>query len=223
MLNGWHTRAMTTLRRLFLPVGIAPIAGISAAGTMLWWPESSPPTQEMVGTVLPNARALPAVDLSRHDGEPWQAAHPDAQWQFVFFGFTHCPDVCPTTLADLAGMQQRLNQAGSQSTPEVVFISVDPGRDTLSRLERYVGHFHDDFVGVTGEREAIDTLTRALGISYTLHEPNADGDYAVDHSAAILLIDPSGQLRALWQPPHGRAVLAEEFMQIKKRFKGARG
>ena len=109
------------------------------------------------------------------------------------------------------------------ATPDVVFISVDPDRDSLQRLEDYVGHFHEDFIGVTGGRDAIDTLTQSLGIAYKLHEPDASGQYAVDHSAAILLINPQGQLQALWQPPHGRSVLAEEFQLIRQRVSAGQG
>ena len=94
---------------------------------------------------------------------------------------------------------------------------MDPARDTPALLGQYVSHFHDDFLGLSGERQAIDTLTESLGIAYTLHPPDENGDYAVDHSAAILLIDPRGRLRALWQPPHGRDVLAREFRQIRQQ------
>ena len=211
------------------PVGlfitVALVAGLSAAGAMMFWPgpESGAdrPSQEMVGTVLPQARALPEVTLTDHEGGPWTSADLTGRWQYLFFGFTHCPDVCPMTLATLAGAVQALKTDGAGAMPEVVFVTVDPERDTPAAMENYVGHFNDAFVGVTGGREEIDRLTDALGISYTLHEPDENGDYAVDHSAAILLIDPQGRLRALWQPPHGRDVLAEEYRRIQQRFPSA--
>jgi len=208
---------MKMIKHIGLVLGVAFVAAASAAATMLWLPtNSSNDAQSLVATALPQAREIPAVTLTQHTGEPWQVEHPQGRWQMVFFGFTFCPDVCPTTLADLAGMLERLDTPPA-ATPDVVFISVDPNRDSLQRLEDYVGHFHEDFIGVTGGRDAIDTLTQSLGIAYQLHEPDASGQYAVDHSAAILLINPQGQLQALWQPPHGRSVLAEEFQLIRQR------
>ena len=202
---------------------VALVAGLSAAGAMMFWPEPGRDLrpEELVGTVLPQARALPEVSLEDHDGDSWTQADLNGRWHYLFFGFTHCPDVCPMTLATLAGAMQQLESDGVEEMPEVVFVTVDPRRDTPAAMANYVEHFHDDFVGVTGAREEIDRLTQSLGISYTLHEPDANGDYAVDHSAAILLIDPQGRLRALWQPPHGRDVLAEEYRRIQQRFPSA--
>ena len=196
-------------------------AVIGGVATALWSgtdADTDPDDGDTVGTVLPQARELPTVTLTDHEGERWTNAALEGQWQFLFFGFTHCPDVCPLTLATLAGTLDRIEQSGTEVMPEVVFVSVDPRRDDPAAMQSYLGHFHDDFVGVTGERSEIDRLTGALGISYRIHEPDSHGDYAVDHSAAILLIDPRGRLRALWQPPHGREVLADEFRQIRQQF-----
>ena len=217
---------MSTMKnnsRVGLFVTVALVAGLSAAGAMMFWPAPAPESrsQAMVGTVLPEARALPAVTLTDHDGETWTPADLAGGWHYLFFGFTHCPDVCPMTLATLAGAMQQLENEAADALPEVVFVTVDPQRDTPATMKNYVSHFHDDFVGITGAPDEIDRLTDALGISYALHEPDENGDYAVDHSAAILLIDPQGRLRALWQPPHGREVLAEEYLRIHDRFPSA--
>ncbi len=227
----WHNARMPAVRSFALPLIVAFVAAIAAAATVLLWPAPEHASSRdsntavnadrgLVATVLPRPRSLPAVTLTAPDGRRWTTSDLSGNWHFLFFGFTHCPDVCPMTLADLAGTLQRLADNGTRPLPGVVFVSVDPGRDTPERLGDYVSHFHDDVVGLTGERDAIDTLTSALGISYTLHAPDANGDYAVDHSAAILLLDPEGRLRALWQPPHGREVLAEEFRQIQQRHGG---
>ncbi|WP_195759479.1 SCO family protein [Spiribacter sp. 2438] len=221
---------MADRTRLILALGAAVTAAVIAAGLTVIGSgsgpgdsaEPHPPARmsdaEQVGTVLPEPRPLPDVTLVRPNGTPWNTADLQENWHFLFFGFTHCPDVCPMTLADLAGAIRELRTSGEPVIPDVVLVSVDPQRDTPERLGQYVGHFSDDFLGVTGDRSAIDTLTGALGISYTLHEPDGDGHYAVDHTAAILLIDPQGRLRALWNPPHGRQTIADEFRQIHRQF-----
>ncbi len=192
------------------------LAGVMAAAAVTLWPE--PQSPEMVGTVFPQPRTVPDVELVDHTNSPWNPAELQGGWELVFFGFTHCPDVCPMTLATLAGSLSHLQASGAQVLPKVVFISVDPGRDNPAQLGTYVQHFNEDFVGVTGKQETIDTLTRALGIAYSLGEPDENGDYPVDHSAAILLINPDGRLQALWQPPHGREVIAEEFLRIQSAY-----
>jgi len=213
---------MVTASPIRLALIVALATALVAGAVTALWPSDAPPQgmppDEAVGTVLPEARDLPTVSLTDHDGGDWTQADFEGRWQYLFFGFTHCPDVCPMTLATLAGALERLEQADVERLPEVVFVSVDPQRDTPAAMKTYVEHFNDDFIGVTGERDSIDQLASALGISYTLHEPDSSGDYAVDHSAAILLIDPQGRLRALWQPPHGRDVLADEFRQIRQRY-----
>ncbi|WP_165385678.1 SCO family protein [Spiribacter vilamensis] len=206
--------------RLFALVAV--VAAVIAGVVTAFWPQaetgSGADSGDAVGTVLPEARELPSVTLTNDEGERWTNAALEGEWQYLFFGFTNCPDVCPLTLATLAGALDRLDESDAEVIPEVVFVSVDPQRDKPAAIKTYLEHFHDDFIGVTGERAAIDRLTGALGISYKLHEPDSNGDYAVDHSAAILLIDPRGRLRALWQPPHGRDVLADEFRQIRQQF-----
>ncbi|AUB78788.1 hypothetical protein BBH56_06520 [Spiribacter roseus] len=218
----WHNTPMMNVSPIRLALGVALATALIAGALTALWPSDAPPERldpdEAVGTVLPEARDLPAVTLTDHDGGDWTASDFEGRWQYLFFGFTHCPDVCPMTLATLAGALERLEQADVERLPGVVFVSVDPQRDTPAAMETYVEHFSDDFIGVTGQRDAIDRLTSALGISYTLHEPDSEGDYAVDHSAAILLIDPQGRLRALWQPPHGRDVLADEFRRIRGQY-----
>ncbi len=208
------------LRLITTAAAVALLAALVAAAGAWMWRDQGPAPSEPVGTVFPTARALPAFELENHHGEPWTRASLQGDWQLLFFGFTNCPDVCPMTLATLAGAVERLDADGGP-VPEVVFVSVDPGRDDPETLQRYVEHFNDAFMGVTGEREAIDRLTGALGISYSLGQPDENGDYPVDHSAAILLINPEGDWQALWQPPHGREILAEEFRRIVRRYNEA--
>lgn len=132
----------------------------------------------------------------------------------VFFGFTHCPDVCPTTLATLAAVRTRLRDLPAAERPGAVFVSVDPVRDTPEALARYVPHFDPEFVGVTGEPAAIAALTRELGIAVVIGEPGSDGAYTVDHTAALLLVDPDAAWAAVFGTPHAADTIAGDFRAI---------
>lgn len=119
----------------------------------------------------------------------------------IFFGFTHCPDICPTTLQVLATARQTLADNGRGSLPRIVLVSVDPERDTPEILGRYVDYFGAGNLGLTGTLEEIRKLTGGLGI-YFEKQPGSDDGYGVDHSGAVLLIDPDGGFHSLFGGPH---------------------
>jgi len=137
-------------------------------------------------TVLPEAKALPEFSLEDHRGNTFTNEDLTGQWSFVFFGYTHCPDVCPTTLSLLNQVDQALKKEPGIDSPETVFISVDPGRDTVEQLAEYVPYFNADFTGVTGSLENLQVLTKSLGIAFG-QEGVEEGDteteeYEVFHS-----------------------------------------
>lgn len=166
------------------------------------------------GTLLDPPRPLPTFSLIDHNGQPFENASLGGGWTFMFFGFTHCPDVCPTTLRMLAQVQQALRDLDPNLRPGVTLISVDPKRDTPDQLAKYVSFFGPDFRGVTGNAEDIDGFTRQIGVPVAI-TPTGDS-YTVDHSGAIFLIDPKGAIRALFSPPHDAATLAEDYRRIVK-------
>ncbi len=116
----------------------------------------------------------------------------------MFFGFTHCPDICPTTLLSMNQVAKRLQQASIR----YVFVSLDPKRDTPEKMKEYVSFFNPDFIGLTGKKADIDQLSEALGIIYDYEGDVEAGKYTVNHYAAILVIDPKGRVRAHILPPH---------------------
>lgn len=204
--------------RLFLFLGVLVLTAVVVVGggqlLLSEMARQEAANAPFSGAVLPESRPLPDVTLIDHDGAPLQTEALAQDWQLLFFGFTYCPDVCPMTLAQLTGVLVDIEEQAPEAVPEVIFVSVDPNRDTPAQLKNYVQHFHPNIRGATGEREAIDTLTASLGIAYTLHEPGEDGQYPVDHSAAVLLIDPSGGMKAVWNPPHGRSEMVNDFLRI---------
>ena len=164
-------------------------------------------------TLLTPPRPLPEFELIDQSGATFDRSRLKQHWSLLFFGFTHCPDVCPTTLGMLAKTGKELANLPQDRRPQVIFISVDPKRDTPEQLAPYVKFFDPSFTGVTGSQEAIDDFTRALGVPVAI-SPTGNGDYTVDHSAAIFLIDPNGAMRALFSTPHTPAVIAADYRRI---------
>ena len=131
----------------------------------------------------------------------------------VGVGYTHCPDVCPLTLAMLAQVEKSLADLPEAQRPQVVLMSVDPKRDTPERLAAYVKHFSPTFVGTTGTPEAVESFTRKLGVPVAIHMLE-DGAYTVDHSAALFLIDPDAKLRAVFSTPHTSTNIVADYRRI---------
>ncbi|MDC0434082.1 SCO family protein [bacterium] len=125
----------------------------------------------------------------------------DDQWSLVFFGFTHCPDICPITLQIMKEVVATLDEQAQQDL-QIIFVSVDPARDTPEVLKKYIGYFDENFVGITGDVNEVHDLTSSLGIvaSFTANDSDPD-NYGVDHTASLLLIDPQHRVRAKVSPP----------------------
>ncbi len=155
----------------------------------------------ITATVLPAGNDLPDFALLDHDGTPVDRTVFIGQWDVVFFGFTHCPDVCPATMTVLGQAQRQLEQQGQDPLPRVVLVSVDPERDTPDAMARYIAYFGDRNLGLTGEIVEISKLTGALGIFFQKAE-TGNGSYGVDHSTVVLVIDPRGRLKAVFSAPH---------------------
>lgn len=139
-------------------------------------------------------------------------------WTFMFFGYTQCPDVCPTALGLMKDLQAQLG-AGGAAVPafQVVFVSVDPRRDTRELLAQYLAAFDPAFIGASGDDASLLPLTGKLGIQYRRHDETDRKNYTVDHSATLQLIDPAGRLAAVFPPPHDASRMAVEFRRIVAR------
>lgn len=152
-------------------------------------------------TVLPEPRALPNFVLTDDRGGELTRASLAGGWTLMFFGFTHCPDVCPLTLQTLAAARGQLQEQQHTKVPDILFVSVDPARDTRETIASYVAHFGDGVRGARGDLPALQALTRDLGIFFA-SEPSTDGSYNVSHSSVVLLINPAAELQALFSAPH---------------------
>jgi protein SCO1 len=165
------------------------------------------------GTLLAPSRALADFSLIDNQGRSFGPANLHGHWSLMFFGYTNCPDFCPTTLTTLAAVEKRL-RAVKAATPQVIFVSVDAKRDTPAQLAKYVPYFDPDFVGLTAvDQPAIEALARKWGVA-VLIRPAADGNYTVDHSGDIFVIDPAGRLAAVLSGPFTVEALQSDIQRL---------
>ena len=198
-----------------VPALIAVVTGVLVLLVLLWKPTPPPRLSQHV-TLYPEPKPLPEFRLIDEQGQDATRDAFGGRWSLVFFGYTHCPDVCPTTLGQ---MQQLLrtwrNVPEAGEPPRMVFVTVDPQRDTPQRLATYLDHFGAGFLGLTGEKEEIDRLARAAGAFYRLHEPGESASgYLVDHSASITLVDPRARIVAIFPPPIDTQRMLADLREI---------
>ena len=144
-------------------------------------------------------RGVGDFSLTDHRGLSFTRDDLRGRWTLIFFGFTHCPDICPTTMAELAELKSQLADTEA-SDARVVMVSVDPARDTPDRLAQYVPYFHPDFIGVTGEFADILSVAQRLNAPFRkVSEP--DGGYQMEHSANVMLINPRGDYHGFFRAP----------------------
>ena len=149
-----------------------------------------------------------ALNLTDHNGRPRTLADFRGKVVTVFFGFTHCPDVCPTTLAEMAQVMKELGADADQL--QVLFVTVDPERDTQKLLAQYVPSFHPGFIGLYGDRDATARAAKEFKIYYN-QQPAKSGSYSVDHSAGTFILDREGRLRLYAQYGQGPATLLHDI------------
>jgi protein SCO1 len=150
--------------------------------------------------------------LTRDDGQTVTQKDYLGKPVILYFGYTHCPDVCPTTLADLATTLRELGVAADQV--RVLFVSVDPARDTPKVLKSYANAFGPWFVGLTGSQEQLTALTKRYRVAYRLGKPDAGGNYAVFHSSAVFIFDRQGNARLLTSLSDKPDVIASDLKRL---------
>jgi protein SCO1/2 len=161
------------------------------------------------GTWLPARRSVADFHLQDGSGKDFGLQQLQGHPTLLFFGFTSCPDVCPLTLQTLAQTEHTDALPGAQ----VVFVSIDPQRDSAATLNAYLKAFSGDFVGVRGDEAALAPLLRSLG-AIAVKQPLGEGNYTMDHSATLYLLDTHGRLAAVFSPPFKVAGLTEDFRHI---------
>ncbi|MDP3817052.1 SCO family protein [Pseudomonas sp.] len=159
--------------------------------------------------LLPQSRTLPELQLTNQDGQAVAVDQLKEQWSLLFFGYTFCPDICPTTLAQLRQLQGQL-PAETRANLRMILVSVDPNRDTPEQLKKYLDYFDAGFIGLTGEQATLQKLANAVSIPYIPADTSKE-NYTVDHSGNLVLIGPDGTQRGFIRAPLNNAKLAEQL------------
>lgn len=159
-------------------------------------------------------KSVPDFELLDANAAPITQTVFDDHWSIVFFGYTHCPDICPITLQVMKNVVSKVSEQ-QQTEPQIIFMSVDPVRDTSDIMKKYIGFFDENFVGITGDMNDVHALTRSLGIvaSFTANAEDPD-NYIVDHTASMLLIDPQRRVRAKISAPHVADTIVEDYLTL---------
>lgn len=165
--------------------------------------------------IFDKPRIIPPFQLLDHRGQPFNLEQLQGKWTVMFFGFTSCPDICPTTLALLSQWYKKLD-VDIQARTQVVMLTVDPARDTQEKLAAYMAHFDKDFIGVTGDFLPIKTLTDQLNVAF--NRVVTGDDYTVDHSGHLVLINPYGHYHGIFKPPFQLAQLKLTYQSIVSSF-----
>lgn len=169
--------------------------------------------QLLHATALSPPQPLPEFSLLAENGQPITRAAVQGQWSLLFFGFTHCPDICPTTLAKLADVRKRVSDLPPEQQPQVMLVSVDPERDTPPVLAAYLEGFDSSFRGVTGTVENIEAFASALGVAHA-RVPMGGDQYMVDHTSVVMAIDPQGRRAAIFSPPLEADAIAVDYRRL---------
>ncbi|NNE64744.1 MAG: SCO family protein [Gammaproteobacteria bacterium] len=166
-----------------------------------------------------HSRALPEFELIDQNNNKLKRSDFEGRWHLIFFGYTHCPDICPASLQTLADMVKLIDDRDVANLLEVAFISVDPARDRPEILKSYVEYFNPDFIAATASPENLDRITGSLGIAYFIDKNDPEQQsYEVGHSSGFVLINPAVELSGLFSAPHDSRKIANDLIKIIERY-----
>jgi protein SCO1/2 len=163
-------------------------------------------------------RNIDAFTLRDHNGAEFTRANLEGKWTFLFVGYTYCPDICPTTMAQLAKLKKELEGTEAEHNTQVVLLSADPERDTEERLRQYTTYFDPSFIGVTGEFLDLQRFATNLSIAFTKVPGSDPQNYLIDHGSNIVLINPRGHYHGFFKPPFDTAKLKMTYRSTRWQF-----
>jgi protein SCO1/2 len=217
---GVNTTSLTTRNsglnmKKSTPYIIALIALVLGFGGS-WYVQNSKPIKLEVGRWYGDqAKTLADFELRDQNNQPFGVAQLKGKWNLLYFGFTHCPDICPVSLQALTDMMEAINNKDVRDDIRVTFVSVDPDRDTPEVLKSYIEYFNPSFVGATAPLPELKKLTASIGIAHKLEKTSDDQEsYLVSHSGAIVLLNPKAELSGLFGAPHDALAMARDMTKI---------
>ena len=203
-LNSYTIGALLLMSALVIGFGVAIILSAKS--------EDIP--DELRGLIKKQPVAVPEFKLVDQKNQPFNRERLKGAWTFMFFGYTHCPDVCPLALTELDNAANRINDLQNETRKiQYIFISVDPNRDTPASLGDYVSYFGAQYIAATGSEQALKQLAGPLGIKFG-RGVGTENEYLVNHSSTMLLIDPQAQYYAHFRAPHYSEEIVEGFKKV---------
>jgi len=172
--------------------------------------------------LLPVPKDLGEVSFVDHNSESFGLSNLQGKWSILFFGFTNCPDICPSTMQTLKLVKQRVELEDAWQHYQVVMVSVDPERDSVERLKNYVPFFDPEFIGVRAEVEHTAAFAKNLGILFFKREPASNGGYDVDHGASLILVNPDGKYAGVISAPHKVDQISADLISLAAFENGSR-
>jgi len=204
------------VKRVRIVVVAALLASLAALAAWFYWPANNtlalPAGQSLDVAQLEELAPLPAFSLDRV-GAPFTPAELRGRWSFVYFGYTNCPDACPATLGILNHVQETLQAQGLEA-PRIVFISLDPRRDTPELLHRYTAAFGADTIGATGSDAALQGLVHFFGITFERKDQVDKVNYTIDHTTNFFLVTPDGRWLATFAPADDAESVAADTLKL---------
>lgn len=200
---------------------IAVVLGAFVWSVLREPPPLSPEQLRAMGVyLLPQPRELAPFELRYGDGSTLDREALTGHWTLAFFGFTHCPDICPTTLAELRDAYRLLEERDAAEGVDVLMVSVDPDRDTPESTEEYAHYFHEEFRGAAGDFDTTAELAQQVNVAFAKVPADTPDRYLVEHSGQIVVINPRGHYHAFMRMPHDAEHIADAVGALRQRFPG---
>ena len=207
------------LQAIILIIGCTALGVVTGLLTFRYYQDNKSPNPQIEGLLWPNPKKIEQFNVVDQDGKNFSMVNLSGKWSFLFFGYTHCPDICPVTLSVLDQVYKKLAYEKQADDVQIIFVSVDPERDTPDVIKSYVNYFNKNFIGLTGSEEQIDSITRQIGIVHARTEKTAPGEYLVDHTASVFLISPDDKLLGIFSVPHNADDIISRYRAISNFFK----
>ena len=202
------TRMQTTV--FILVAVVALVLGLTVNKVLTNSGRADPAILLDAGIVLlPQSRGLPSLSLTNQDGQPVAVDQLKGKWSFLFFGYTFCPDICPTTLAQLRELKNLLPEE-ARNNLQIIFVSVDPHRDTPAQIKQYLSYFDPAFQGLTGEEATLQKFANAVSIPFIPADTSKE-NYTVDHSGNLVILGPDGRQHGFIRAPLNNQKLKEQL------------